>query len=120
MTTIPLQWLNASFNGLPTVRKLTERSNALRVATAQSEDNVYSSGLNRADWYALCGQVVPHYSSRDGKLCPLTKSTYHRFPSTWPTTKWQSSFRSIMRPETANISIVPAKPSSPGASFGGW
>ncbi len=31
---------------------------------------MYGSGLNRIDWYALCGQVVPHYSFRDGKFVP--------------------------------------------------
>jgi hypothetical protein len=36
----------------------------------QSEDDVYGSGLNRADWYALRGQVDPYYSSRDGKFIP--------------------------------------------------
>jgi hypothetical protein len=38
---------------------------------AQSDDDVYGSGLNRADWYALRGQVDPHFSSRDGELIPL-------------------------------------------------
>jgi hypothetical protein len=35
---------------------------------AQPEDNLYGSGLNRADWSVLCGQVVPHYSFRQGKF----------------------------------------------------
>ena len=37
---------------------------------AKSDDNLYGSGLNRADWSALRGQVVPHYSFRDGKFVP--------------------------------------------------
>jgi hypothetical protein len=37
---------------------------------ANSDDNLCGSGLNRADWSALCGQVVPHYSFRDGKFVP--------------------------------------------------
>jgi hypothetical protein len=36
----------------------------------QSDDDMYGSGLNRADWYVLCGQVVPHYSFRGGKFVP--------------------------------------------------
>jgi hypothetical protein len=37
---------------------------------AQSEDNLFGSGLSRADWYVFCGQVVPHYSFREGRFVP--------------------------------------------------
>jgi hypothetical protein len=37
---------------------------------AQADDNLYGSGLNRADWYALAALVVPHYAFRDGELIP--------------------------------------------------
>lgn len=36
----------------------------------RNDDNLYESGLNRADWYALRGLVDPHYSFRDGKFVP--------------------------------------------------
>jgi len=43
---------------------------ASRTLSASSEGNVYGSGLNRADWYALRNLVDPHLNSRDGKLVP--------------------------------------------------
>jgi hypothetical protein len=36
----------------------------------QAEGNLHGSGLNRADWYALCRHAVPYCSSREGKFVP--------------------------------------------------
>jgi hypothetical protein len=63
-----------------TVAKLVEKYRATgqsryldranRTLFPSSEDNVYGSGLNRADWYALRNLVDPYLDSRDGKLVP--------------------------------------------------
>jgi hypothetical protein len=43
---------------------------ANRTLSPSSEGNVYGSGLNQADWYALRNLVDPYLNSRDGKLVP--------------------------------------------------